>query len=376
MEGSSTHLRCSVRIDLCALERNLGKLRSFLPDTKAFMGLVSADAFGCGVEAAVVRLMLSGADAFAVTNSDEGKCVREVGEGWPVIVMSSTLPGEERIYFEQKLTPVLVSEEEIARFEECAMNMNRNLPVHMRLPVKGTAIPSPEEAKAMLVRLEKSERLRLEAFCLPGTGTGAPTEGTIPDAGFLEFAASRVGNLNLKPYIHHSDVVNLAGLPPEFGRCLRIGLVLFGAKPSQNSILKGFEPEQVLTFRSSVSQIKTLPKGATVGYSRKYTMPKESKVALISAGYGDGLARGAGGKAHVLIRGKRAPIIGIVSMDQASIDVGNFDEIEVGDEAIIIGESEGEKISVEDYCNALSITPAQALTSITKRVARFYKTLY
>ena len=98
MEGSSTHLRCSVRIDLCALERNLGKLRSFLPDTKAFMGLVSADAFGCGVEAAVVRLMLSGADAFAVTNSDEGKCVREVGEGWPVIVMSSTLPGEERIY--------------------------------------------------------------------------------------------------------------------------------------------------------------------------------------------------------------------------------------------------------------------------------------
>ena len=93
MEGSSTHLRCSVHIDLCALERNLGKLRHFMGRERGYIALLSADAFGYGVEAAVVRLMLSGADAFAVTNAEEGERVREVGPGWKIIVMSSSLPG-------------------------------------------------------------------------------------------------------------------------------------------------------------------------------------------------------------------------------------------------------------------------------------------
>lgn len=75
MEGSSTHLRCSVHIDLCALERNLGKLRHFMGRERGYIALLSADAFGYGVEAAVVRLMLSGADAFAVTTAEEGERV-------------------------------------------------------------------------------------------------------------------------------------------------------------------------------------------------------------------------------------------------------------------------------------------------------------
>ena len=129
-------------------------------------------------------------------------------------------------------------------------------------------------------------------------------------------------------------------------------------------------------FRSSVSLVKDLPAGATVGYGKTYTLPRDSKVALLSLGYGDGVPRDGGGKISVLIRGKRAPVIGRVSMDQAAIDVSDFDEIAVGDEAIIVGESGGDYISIEEYCGRLGITPAQALTSITKRVARFYKTLY
>ena len=105
-------------------------------------------------------------------------------------------------------------------------------------------------------------------------------------------------------------------------------------------------------------------------------MQKDSKIALLSVGYGDGVPRESGQKMDVLIRGKRAPVIGRVSMDQAAIDVSDFDEIEIGDEAVIVGECDGASISIEEYCSRLSITPAQALTSITKRVARFYKTLY
>lgn len=376
MEGSSTHLRCSVRIDLCALERNLGKLKFFLPKSRGYIALVSADAFGYGMEAAVVRLMLSGADGFAVTNIREAIGVREVGSGWKVIVLSSSLPGEEYLYFENNITPVIVSAEEIDRFEKFAEQTGRTIAMHMRLPVNGNSLPSTPEAKIMLEKLLASPRLRLEAFCLPGTGTGAPAEGEDPDSEFLKFAAEKIGPTSPRIYVHHSDVCRIDKIPPQFDKTLRAGLVLFGMKPSEKSILRGFEPEHVLTFRTSVSHIKNLPKGATVGYSRTYTLQKDSKIALLSVGYGDGVPRESGQKMDVLIRGKRAPVIGRVSMDQAAIDVSDFDEIEIGDEAVIVGECDGASISIEEYCSRLSITPAQALTSITKRVARFYKTLY
>jgi len=361
---------------LCALERNLGKLKYFLPKSHGYVALVSADAFGYGVAAAVVRLMLSGADAFAVTNVSEGVKVREVGTGWRIIVMSSTLPGEENFYFEHDLTPVLVSCEEIERFEKLAREYGAVLPVHIRLPIFGDSPPNAAEARRMLDRILASKELSLEAFCLGGTGTGAPCEGVEADTEFLEYAEAALAKCGRKVFIHHSDVCNISALPESFGKSLRAGLVLFGMRPSDKSILSGFEPEHVLTFRTSVSLIKNLPKGATVGYGRTFELKKDSKVALLSVGYGDGVPREAGGRMSVIIRGRRAPVIGRVSMDQAAIDVSDFDEIEVGDEAIIVGECDGDKISIEDYCTGLGITPAQALTSVTKRVARFYKTLY
>lgn len=376
MEGSSTHLRCSVRIDLCALERNLGKLKYFLPKTGGYIALVSADAFGYGVEAAVVRLMLSGADGFAVTNAEEGVRVREVGGGWRIIVMSSSLAGEEEVYFKNALTPVLASVEEIERFERTAERFGRKIGVHMRLPVTEPAIPSNDDAREMLEKLLSSPRLVLEAFCLPGTGTGAPAEGSDPDTDFLEFAAAKLAKSGRKIFIHHSDVCDIAKFPAYFGTALRAGLVLFGMKPSSNSILNGFDPEHVLAFRSSVSLIKELPAGTSVGYGRTYTLSKPSKIALLSVGYGDGVPREAGGRMHVIIRGHKYPVIGRVSMDQAAIDISGADDIKIGDEAVIVGSNGGESISIEEYSKALSITPAQALTSITKRVARFYKTLY
>lgn len=376
MEGSSTHLRCSVHIDLCAMERNLNKLRHFMGRTGGYIALLSADAFGYGAEAAAVRLMLSGADAFAVTNIQEAMQIRDIGQGWKIIVMSSSLPGEEKFYIERELTPVISSVEEVERFEAAAKEASRVMNVHLRLPIFGDFVPSKEDAIAIFEKVLASPVLCLEAFCLSGTGTGAPTEGAEPDAEFLAYAKNRLGLAVRSIYIHHSDVCNTELIPADFEKSLRAGLVLFGMKPSEKSMLKGFEPEHVFTFRSSVSHIKNLPAGATIGYGRTFTLEKPTKVALLSVGYGDGLPREAGGKMSVLIRGKYARVIGRVSMDQAAIDASDIPDMKIGDEAIIVGKCGDSEITIEEYCNKLSITPAQALTSITKRVARFYKTLY
>ncbi len=372
MEGSSTHLRCSVQIDLCALERNLGKLRHFIGVDKKCFALVSADAFGYGVNAAVARLMLGGADAFAVTNLAEGIRVREEGEGWPVIVMNPTLPGEEEYYFENSLVPTIASSEEADRFEKVANKTGKKIRVHVRAPVDGDALPSPEEGVEIARKILSSKLLELGGICVPGTGTGAPVEGGVCDKTFAEFAEK---NLSGVP-VHHSDICDLDSLPKCGEKILRAGLVLFGMRPLESSILSGFKPERVMKFRASVSLIKMLPKGASVGYCRRFVLSRDSKVALISVGYGDGLARDAGNKTEVIVRGRRAKVIGVVSMDQAAIDVTDIDGVSLGDEVLIIGSDGKDEISIEEFCAPLGITPAQALTSITKRVARFYKTLY
>ncbi len=378
MELSSTHIRCSVGIDLCALERNLGRLKNLLSVSQKYIALVSADAFGFGVEAAAVRLMLSGADAFAVTNLSEGERVRGTGEGWPVIVMSSSLPGEEEFYFRNELRPTLVGVEEIERFVACAEKLGEKLKVHMRVPrAEDFSLPSRKEALKMLeMLLDGNLPLELEGMCIAGMGSGAPEEGETPDFEFLKIADGMLRKSGRRILVHHSDTFNPAMLPPSFESAFRAGLVLFGITPKNGSILGNFRPEPVMTFRGAVSQVKMLPKGATVGYNKTYTLARDSKVALLSIGYGDGLRRNAGEHGRVLINGKSLPIIGRVSMDQASVDVTDLPDVQVGDEAILIGSSGNESISIEQYCASLCISPAEALTSITKRVPRYYKTVY
>lgn len=375
MEFNRTQLRCSVHIDLYALERNLGKIKQHLPNARSYIALVSADAFGIGIEAAVARLMLSGADAFAVTNLSEALKVRQVGQGWTVIVLSASIPNEEKLFIENDIIAVLASLEEVERFERVAESLGKVATVHMKLPSANPnrSIPDVEQARKMLDKILKSKHLNLTAFCIAGTGTGAPEESDEPNLDFLKEASEILQRENKSVYVHHSDMFNPQILPEYYQTSLRAGLILFGIKPEKNSVLEAFSPEQVITFRSAVSHIKRLPKGAYVGYAKTYKLEKDSKIALLSVGYGDGLARSASSKASVIIRDTIVPIVGRVSMDQVAVDVSNLARVELSDEAIIIGSSQTRTITIEDYCRDLSLSPAEALTAFTQRVVRIYR---
>ncbi len=375
MEFPTTPLRCSIHIDLYALERNLGRIRNFLPRTGGYIALVAADAFGIGIEAACARLMMSGADAFAVTNLSEAVRVRRVGPGWPVIVLSASIPGEERFFVEHSIIPTLAGVEEIGRFERAAREAGVCAAVHMKLPSAAgfASIPDVPHACEMLERLLSSDSLRLSALCVPGTGTGAPEASPGPDPDFLRRAASLLSARRPGAFIHHGDVFDPSVLPEGARTSLRAGLVLFGVKPGADSVLSGFSPEQVLAFRSAVSHIKRLPAGSYVGYSKTFRLARDSKIALISAGYGDGLARSAGGRASVIVRDTLLPVVGVVSMDQAAVDATALPQIRPSDEAVIVGSTQSHSITIEKYCADLGVSPAEALTSITQRVARIYR---
>ncbi len=376
MEFASRYLRSSVQIDLCALERNLKRIKDFLDKEKKYIAFVPADAFGVGLSAAVARLMESGVDAFSVTNLNEALEVRKVGLGWQIIVMTSSVLGEESLYFENNITANLATLEEAKRFEGIAKSLNKRLSVSMRLPLAKPSIPDNPEAKKLLnFLLNEAKHLDFNSLCAIGNGSGTREKNLELDLEFLKLAAKKCEEKSLSITLHHSDIFEYENLPKNVDSSIRIGLVLFGVCPENNSILKEFKPEQVISFKTATSQIKNLPKGYNIGYNNSYKLKKDTKVALISAGYADGLSRKIKEQYKVLVRGVYVPIIGIVSMDQACIDVSELKVVHEGDEVVLIGKSGKEEIRIEDYCDSMDIVAGQALSSITKRVPRYYKTL-
>ncbi|MFI3291290.1 MAG: alanine racemase [Opitutales bacterium] len=376
MEFASRYLRSSVQIDLCALERNLKRIKDFLINEKKYIAFVAADAFGVGLSAAVARLMESGVDAFAVTNLSEALQVRQVGLGWQIIVMTSSILGEENLYFENNITANLATLEEAKRFEEIGKTLNKRLSVNMRLPLLKPSIPDRNEAKKLFgFLINEAKFLDLNSLCAVGTGSGTKEKNLELDLEFLEEISIACQEKSIEMSLHHSDIFEYKNLPKNMTSSIRIGLVLFGVCPENNSILNAFKPEQVISFKTAISQIKELPKGYNIGYNNSYQLKKDAKVALISAGYADGLSRKIQDKYKVLLRGKYVSIMGIVSMDQACIDVSDIEEVKEGDEVVLIGKSGKEEIRIEDYCDSMAIVAGQALSSITKRVPRYYKTL-
>ena len=131
----------------------------------------------------------------------------------------------------------------------------------------------------------------------------------------------------------------------------------------------------MLSFRSRVGLTKTLPAGTPVSYNRTFTLKRDARIAVITAGYGDGIPTAASNRAEILVRGKRVPVIGRVTMDQTIVDASALPELAVGETATLIGADGAERIGIEEFCARSDCIPWEALVSITKRVPRVYRGL-
>ncbi len=180
----------------------------------------------------------------------------------------------------------------------------------------------------------------------------------------------RVSDLNL-PYCHcmnsagglwqHSDVSCFA----------RLGIILYGLKPDYlNSLPSGIEP--ALSWKSVVSMVKQVNPGDTIGYGRTFEVKKAMRVATIPTGYADGYSRLLSNKGWVLINGKRAPILGRVCMDKMMVDISEIDNVHMGTEVVLIGQSGNEVLTADDIANTYGTIGYEIVCGISKRVERIY----
>ncbi|MGA2015583.1 MAG: alanine racemase [Opitutaceae bacterium] len=373
-------LRCWAEIDLAALERNLRLIRASLPAHIRYVAVVKADAYGHGLQQVAGRLMHAGADLFAVANITEAAQVRELGPGWPILVLSPLLPDEDRYVAEYDLAVTVSTEDEVRRFDAAGRAAGRPIPVHLKIDTgMGRLGVWHEEAPRMARRISASAHLRLAGvfthFASPDTDPDFTEEQRRRFLAALD--ACGLPGLPAGGLLVHAD--NSAGLETMHGRspfnAVRIGLLQFGILPHPGSFLSQVRTEPVFSFRTRVGIVKRLPAGTTVSYGRTRTLERASDVAVLCAGYGDGIPRSVSNRASVLIRGVRCPVLGRVTMDQTVVDTTDVGGVSCGDEAVIVGRQGAAEISVGEFSAWADTIPWETLCSVTKRVPRVYRTV-
>ena len=378
MEETSTLPRAWAEIDLSAFERNIGKIKASLPSRIRYIAVVKADAYGHGVGHIVERLLQCGIDGFAVANAREGSDVRYIAPQAEIAVLGPTLPEELATAIADDLTVAVSDESEARALAETARKLGRRARVNVAVDTGMGRMGVWHENVAALFRCVVSEpSLDWRGVFTHFSSADTSAEyTTLQRARFLAAVEKIPADLRERLTIHADNSAGLETFSRERPfNAVRVGILQYGWKPAPGSLFEKISPEPVLAFRSRVGLVKTLPAGTPVSYNRTFTLPRDSRVAIVTAGYGDGIPTAASNRAEVVVRGHRVPVIGRVTMDQTLIDASALPEIAVGDSVTLIGESAGARIGIEEFCAWGDCIPWEALVSITKRVPRVYRGL-
>ena len=373
MRDHQKQLRCWAEINLAAFERNLKGIQAAIPKKMRYLAVVKADAYGHGMPQIVSRLMQSGVDAFAVANVKEALDIRHMGTGWPILILSPVLPEEAIELIENDLTATISTSDEARWLSELSKANKSRLKVHLKVDTgMGRLGVWHTQAIQLLQTIQSLPNLILQGIYTHFSSADYDAQFTNLQRDRLLEVLKSVPTRGLLIHADNSSSLqSLNGSNPF--NAVRVGLLQFGILPYPKSALGHVRVEPVLNFYTRVGLIKKLPKQTDISYGRTYQLKRDSRIAVLTAGYGDGIPLSLSNKGAVLINGNRCPIIGRVTMDQTIVDVTDIKEVAAGDVAIIIGKSLTQSISLNEFSQCAGSHAWESLCSITKRVTRIYK---
>lgn len=370
--------RCWVEIDLAALERNLKLIRASLPPHIRYVAVVKADAYGHGLPHVAARLMHAGADLFGVASVAEAMALRELSNNWPILLLSPVLPEEGRDLAEYDLAATVSAEEEIQRFDAVGRAAGKPVSVHLKIDTgMGRLGVWHTEAARLYARIREAKGVKLAGVFTHFSSADDDPRFTAEQRDIFLKTIGEFPGFDPEGLFIHAD--NSAGLETTPGRsvfnAVRVGLLQFGVLPHPNSLLARVRTEPVFSFHTRVGLTKQLPAGTGISYGRTHRLQRASTVAILTAGYGDGIARACSNRAHVLIHGQRCPVLGRVTMDQTVVDITEVRApVNCGDHVVLVGKQGAGEISLAEFSGWSDSIPWETLCSVTKRVPRLYRT--
>jgi len=365
-------------VSLSALRRNFCALRQFVGSDVEICAVVKADAYGHGARECARALQAEGARWFGVTSTEEGVQLRQAGISARILLMTGFWEGEERDVVHHRLTPAVWQPWHLERLQRAALEANApGFPVHLKVDTgMGRLGAGWEELPSLLTSLRAASYLSLEGvFTHLASAEVIGAADTQQQLAAFERTAKLVEREGFAPKFYH--VANSAALvsrPEARKNFVRPGISLYGyyLPFSGDAHVQAPAVEPVLSWKAQIISLRSLPPGSPLGYNGTYVTSRPSRIAVLPVGYADGLNRRLSSRGRVLVRGAYAPIVGRISMDLTLVDVTDVPGVELGDEAILIGTSEGRSITAWEHANAAHTIPYEVLCNISKRVPRVY----
>lgn len=375
-------------VSLGALRHNLHAIRQHIGRKRKVLCIVKANAYGHGAVGMSKALEKAGADWFGVTCTAEGVELREAGIRKPILVLTGFWPGEEEALLRNHLTPAVTQVDQLRLLERAVAKKRHKQPAafHLKIDTGMNRLGVPPADLPRFVRaLADCPHLRLT-----GTFTHfASSEDFTQDQTERQedaFAASlaQLRDSGLDPGITHlANSAGIAARPGTWADMVRPGAILYGYHqfydpPEREAEIKAKLPlHPVLSLRSRIILLRDVPAGQGVGYNARFVAQRDSRIAVIAAGYADGLVRqrsngdlNAGARSRVIVNGRCAPLVGTISMDLAMVDVTDAPNPRVGDICTIYGK-DGCAIWPSDVARELHTVTSDLLCAIGKRVPRF-----
>ncbi len=361
-------------IDLAAIRFNLARIRDLVGEEVKILVSVKADAYGHGAVPVSRTALEAGADWLGVSHVKEALELRSFFPDAPILILSSGMRGHSEHIVRNNLTPVVCSLEIARDLAQTALYAGKKADIHFMLDTgMGRIGVWYENCLPLLEKISRIKGIRLQGLA---SHFAAADE---PDPAFTALqlerflgVASKLAAKGIKiPLRHIANSGALINLPTSRLDMVRPGIMLYGIYPAEH--LRGaVELKPALALKTRVAYLKTVEPGRTISYGRTHTVKEKTRIATLPIGYGDGFSRAHSNRGEVLIRGRRAPIVGIVTMDQVMVDVGEIPGVEVGDEAVLIGTQGEERITAEEAANRIGTISYEVLAQLGKRVSRVY----
>jgi alanine racemase len=384
-------------ISLKAILHNLAVIRKQIGPRRKILAVVKSNAYGLGAVPIAKALEDAGVDWFGVTWANEGVELRHAGIRGRILILTGFWPGEEKRLIEHDLTPTVTRIGDVAHLEQAAAKAWRKhseetrsakksprwqrLHFHLKINTGMNRLGiAPSELEAFASELAASKHVGLEGtFTHLASSEDFESPQSDDQERVFRECLGRLRALGISPgIVHMANSGAICARPSTWFDMVRPGAILYGYYQSfapsemEQDVRCKLLLEPCLSMRARIISLRELPAGQGVGYGARYVTQGPSRIAVINAGYADGIVRQRTNHGCAIVRGRRVPLVGTISMDLTTLDVTSVPEVAVGDVVTIYGRDGNAQIVVSDVARDINTVTSELLCALGRRVPRYY----
>lgn len=371
-------------ISLKAILHNLRVIREHIGGKRKILAVVKSNAYGLGAVPISKALQKAETEWFGVTCANEGIELREAGIRKRILVLTGFWPGEERRLIENHLTPTVTRVNDLRYLERAAKSAREKssrVPFHLKINTGMNRLGIlPSEIEAFASALAGCRHIALEGtFTHFASAEDFKAKQTDDQEHLFRECLDRLRALGVSPgIVHMANSGAICARPSTWADMVRPGAILYGYHQSfdppekKKEIMAMIPLQPCLSLRARIISLRDIPAGQAVGYGARFVTGRPSRIAVINAGYADGVVRQRTNRGCALLRGRRVPLVGTISMDLTTLDVTGVPDVELGDIVTIYGKDGNSAIEVSDVAPEIGTVTSDLLCALGRRVPRYY----